>query len=171
MYSINFFAFVFVFLPIIIASIASPLSPLTDVTSSDGNGLNLNVRQSKVLSDIIDAICNQVVNDILNTILNFDSNMQAAESYFTQHTVTSLWAQYPGKNILIFHNQNSLYHLSPDAVHLHYELDIGLGFTQGYEIWVFDYGTFSLAGDGGYENLAYEGCYSGPDINVIFTQC
>ena len=60
-----------------------------------------------------------------------------------------------------------------DAVHVHHEIDIGniLGFyefTQGYEIWVFDSGTFSLAGDGGYENWAMGGCYSKQDSDVTF---
>ena len=65
---------------------------------------------------------------------------------------------------------------APDAVHLHKELDIGniLGiheFTQGYEIWVFDYGTFSLAGDGEFINWAYGGCYTAQGTDVTFTQC
>ena len=62
-----------------------------------------------------------------------------------------------------------------DAVHVHQELDLGklLGFidlTQGYEIWVFDSGTFSLAGDGGYENWAFGGCFTRADTEVNFTQ-
>ena len=60
---------------------------------------------------------------------------------------------------------------APDAVHYHQELDIGLGFTKGYEIWVFDSGTFSLAGDGGYVNWAIGGCFSGPKTDVVFTKC
>ena len=35
-----------------------------------------------------------------------------------------------------------------------------MGFTKGYEIYVFDSGTFWLAGDGGYENWAYAGCHT-----------
>ena len=60
---------------------------------------------------------------------------------------------------------------APDAVHVHHELDIGLGFTQGYEIWVFDYGNFSRAGDGGFINWAYEGCFTGQGADVTFTKC
>ena len=62
---------------------------------------------------------------------------------------------------------------APDNLHVHHEVDIGsiLGydFTQGYEIWVFDSGTFSLAGDGGYENYAVNGCHSGPSGDIVFT--
>lgn len=58
-----------------------------------------------------------------------------------------------------------------DAFHSHFELGTVLSFTKGYEIWVFDYGTFSLAGDGGYENWAIGGCFSGPPTAVIFTEC
>ena len=60
---------------------------------------------------------------------------------------------------------------APDAVHVHQELDIGLGFTQGYEIWVFDSGTFSRAGDGGFINWAFGGCFTANGADVTFTQC
>ena len=35
------------------------------------------------------------------------------------------------------------------------QADIGLGFSRGYEIWVFDSGTFSLAGDGGIRRVLF----------------
>jgi hypothetical protein len=70
-------------------------------------------------------------------------------------------------NVLVYHNQDSGYDLY-DATHAHYELDIGLGFTQGYEVWVFDYGTFELVGDGGYANWAIGGSFSGPSDDVTF---
>ena len=60
---------------------------------------------------------------------------------------------------------------APDAVHVHQELDIGLGFSQGYEIWVFDSGTFSRAGDGGFINWAFGGCFSENGAHVTFTKC
>jgi hypothetical protein len=35
----------------------------------------------------------------------------AAESYFTQETVNSLGNAYPGKNLLVYHDQGSSYSL------------------------------------------------------------
>lgn len=57
----------------------------------------------------------------------------------------------------MYHDQDCEYDLY-GGVHEHVELDLtdSLG-TMGYEIWVFDYGTFELVGDGGYENWAISG--------------
>lgn len=119
------------------------------------------------------------------SVVNFDADMHNAENSFTQSTVSSLANQYPEKNILVFHDTDSTGVLgtfslfskrvkSPsilwivNSVYTHFELDIGFGLTQGYEIYVFDYGTFSLVGDGGYENWALEGCFDGPRSAVVF---
>jgi hypothetical protein len=83
--------------------------------------------------------------------------MHEAEGAFTQNTVTTLASQLPDKNIVIFHDQDSDTQFSDDAQHVHYELDIGLGFTQGYEIIAFTEGWFRRAGDGGWENWAIYG--------------
>jgi len=152
---------------------ANPLSS----SPRDSDALKrLDERQAAL--DIIGTIIS-VVNDVIGAIgiitdlIDFDNKAHAAESNFTQQMVISLGNQYPDKNRLVFHNQHSTYNLSPDAVHVHHELDIGLGFTYGYEIWVFDYGTFELAGDGGFINWAFGGCYSRQDgsADVTFTQC
>ena len=105
--------------------------------------------------------------------------------------VASIANQYPSKNCIVFHDQSSTFSFctffifchgyppfasgwlssAPDAVHVHQELNIGLGFTQGYEIWVFDSGTFSRAGDGGFINWAFEGCFTANGADVTFTKC
>ena len=198
-------AVTFVFLSIL--SMASSLQ----VSRSPRTGTNvvvngLDVRQVNIIADgkrsssihhthttnaltwfpVINDIINGIVEKLITDIFNFDSDAHAAESNFTQQTIISLMNQYPDKNQLIFHNQDSTYSLgtfclicyrpflaeffSVNGTHVHHELDLGLGFTQGYEIWVFDYGNFSLAGDGGSENWAAGGCLSGPSSDVIFTQ-
>ena len=139
-----------------------------------------------VVGDIL-SIC-QLVSKGIEDIISGDHNV---ESTFTQHTISQLGSQYPGKNLLVYHDQDSIVNLcmscllalrsiwgwlpsAPDAVHAHYELPLPptfVGLTQGYEIWVFDSGTFSLAGDGGYENWAVGGCFSRQGNNVVFTQC
>jgi len=162
----NGFMVIFIFLSI--TSIAAPLSRPTDIMRSVENVLE--VRQLAAVADIA-SICAAA----LSIIAYIKSGIQEAESAFTVHVISMLGSQFPGKNVLIYHNQKSTVSLSPDAVHYHYELSlVNLGivdFTQGYEIWVFDYGTFSLAGDGGYENWAIGGCFSGPSTDVVFTQC
>jgi hypothetical protein len=77
----------------------------------------------------------------------------------------------PYKNIIVFHNQDSSWSFSGWA-HAHFELELGGPFhnTQGYEIYAFDYGNFTLAGDGGYENWAFAGNFQREQgsPNVIF---
>jgi len=163
----NAFTFIFVFLSIL--SMANPLS-----SSPRDNVALKRLDERQAASDIIGVIVdvvNDVIEAIITDIVNFENDAHAAESNFTQQTVISLGNQYPDKNRLIFHDQDSTYNLSPDAVHVHHELDIGLGFTYGYEIWVFDSGTFERAGDGGYINWAFAGCFTQQDADVTFTKC
>ncbi|KIM73707.1 hypothetical protein PILCRDRAFT_15002 [Piloderma croceum F 1598] len=163
MHFTNPFAFGLMFLSII--SIAAPLSPPpTNVMHSVRN--ELDVRQLSVVGDILE-LCKLV----FTAIMDIDSAIHDQESAFTQQMVSSLGNKYPGKNILIYHNPNSIATLSSDAVHAHYELPLTLSFTQGYEIWVFNSGTFTLIGDGGYENWATGGCFSKEGASLIYTQC
>lgn len=57
-----------------------------------------------------------------------------------------------------------------NATHQHVEftlLDIAIfDFTKGYEVFVFDYGTFYRAGDGGYENWCTWGEFDEYDDNT-----
>lgn len=41
--------------------------------------------------------------------------------------------------LTLIHDQDSGYSFH-NAVHQHLEMDIALGFTRGFEVWVFDYG-------------------------------
>lgn len=57
-----------------------------------------------------------------------------------------------------------------NGYHQHVELPLtdSLG-TMGYEVWVFESGTFELVGDGGYENWCFNGDYDRTsDTEVIF---
>ena len=57
----------------------------------------------------------------------------------------------------MYHDQDSAYELyGAQHKHVEFDLEAPLG-TMGYEIWIFDYGTFQRAGDGGYLNWAYNG--------------
>jgi hypothetical protein len=60
---------------------------------------------------VIAEICEKVVTDIVTDIINFNSEMHTAEVNFTTQTLDVLGAQYPGKNLLVYHNQDSGYSL------------------------------------------------------------
>ena len=91
------------------------------------------------------------------------------ENEWVKQTLDQLSAKNPKKNILIFHNQKSKAVLN-GGVHTHFEVDLAFGRTKGYEIWVFDTGIFELAGDGGFLNVGYTGCWKGSNKHVDFCQ-
>jgi hypothetical protein len=119
------FTYLFVFLSIL--PIASPLpsSPRTNVAE---NGLDLrqlniiysgaiffafNTNNHKCANMSFQAIISSIVEDVIKAIIidiiDFDKDAHAAETNFTQQTVISLGNQYPDKNRLVFHDQDSTY--------------------------------------------------------------
>lgn len=86
--------------------------------------------------------------------------------------VRQLKLEYPDKNVIIYHDQDSAVDLEGEE-HGHYELeilDIGLiSFTKGYETYVFDSGTFERAGDGGFINWSYLGNSVSDGDKVVFS--
>lgn len=62
------------------------------------------------------------------------------EAQFVEDTVNNFVAEYPGWNILVYHDQDSDYALPGSAQHSHYELPVYLLFSYGYEIWVWKQG-------------------------------
>ena len=102
---------------------------------------------ASIAKDIID-----VAQEIWNFIQSIDNAQHAAESNFTQQLVERLRTNHPAKNCIVYHDQDSQTNFV-NGVHQHYELNLPDGpQTQGYEIYVFDSGTFTLVGDGGYIN-------------------
>ena len=99
-------------------------------------------------------------------IVDLDDAMHMAESTYTTTLLVSLQAQYPSSNVMICHDP-AAYDLE-NAIHAHQECDIGLGFTFGYEIFVFEDGTFSNGGDGGYINWAFGGGFTADGNDVTF---
>ncbi|EME87064.1 uncharacterized protein MYCFIDRAFT_210681 [Pseudocercospora fijiensis CIRAD86] len=99
----------------------------------------------------------EFIMDVVSKVQDAFNEAYDQASQFTQDTVVRLAAKYPTKNILMYHDQDSTYKLY-GAQHQHVEFDLAapLG-TMGYEIWIFDHGTFQRAGDGGYLNWAYIG--------------
>lgn len=98
----------------------------------------------------------QIVTGIIGELKKLSKDKQN-EADYVKSTRDQLAAKYPKKNILLFHNQKSVAKLN-GGTHTHSELPISFDRTKGYEIWVFDTGSFDLAGDGGELNWAFAGC-------------
>jgi hypothetical protein len=83
--------------------------------------------------------------------------------------IRQLTLEYPDKNVIIYHNQDSTVDFQGES-HDHFELDIGvLSFTKGYETYVFDSGTFTRAGEGGFINWSFAGNFVQNDNVVVFS--
>ena len=121
------------------------------------------------ISDIVE-LAETVINAILDGITDIDNAQHEIESDFTNNMVDSLYNSAPTANIMVCHDCS--FDLDPDALFTHYELDIsaGLGFTQGYDIAVFDSGTVQLNGDGGFINWCYSGDSTTDGSTVTFIQ-
>ncbi|KAK5166984.1 uncharacterized protein LTR77_007713 [Saxophila tyrrhenica] len=112
--------------------------------------------------------------DVYTALMGLANSDWEREAAFTQGTVANSMSQAPTKNVLVYHDQGSTFTPSGDVQHEHYQLDLDLGGTKGYEILVFDSGTFKLAGDGGFINWCYGGSFANnPDGSVTFntTNC
>ncbi|GAB7359027.1 hypothetical protein MBLNU230_g5099t1 [Neophaeotheca triangularis] len=70
----------------------------------------------------------------------------ALQMRFTKGMVESLRNKYPNMNVAIWHDQNT----DPK--------------TKGYEIYVFESGEFTRAGDGGFINWSYQGNCDTPNL-------
>jgi hypothetical protein len=106
------------------------------------------------------------VGDIASGLWEEDHEAQAN---WVRDVMRAAYAKENGnKNVLIFHDQASNAQLN-GGVHQHYELSINkLGGTKGFEVWVFDDGTFERAGDGGYSNWGFTGCFEQSGSYVKF---
>jgi len=87
---------------------------------------------------------------------------------FTQEYVNKAAEQCPDYNVVISHNGGEV--TGDHVSHEHYELEIGLGHTVGYEIYFSPKGqpfTFVRNGDGDFINWAYNGDFTRTSDNTI----
>ncbi|KAI0441460.1 hypothetical protein F4803DRAFT_414448 [Xylaria telfairii] len=110
---------------------------------------------SGVITTLIDIaeVMIQVVSQVM-------SNVEETEINFVESTLDQMASKFPQYNIMMYHDQSSTYNLKNNH-HKHVEVNLIEFFdtTKGYEIFVFDTGTFNLAGDGGNRNWGWRGCY------------
>jgi hypothetical protein len=93
-----------------------------------------------------------------------------AVEQFTAGVVAKLAIQFPNKNILMYHNADSQFS-GVNVNHRHVEMNLhSLGKTQGYEVQIFDSGTFTLEGDGGFINWRIDGNFKRSGNFVQFFQ-
>jgi hypothetical protein len=121
-------------------------------------------------SSVVTGLAGLVISGIQEfiTIGQLDAKEHDIESAFTQSMVAQLTRQYPDKNIIIYHDQDSQFN-GVNSVHIHVECSLDFfSWTQGYEVQVFDSGTFTLVGDGGYLNWCFGGNYERNGNTVTF---
>jgi hypothetical protein len=83
--------------------------------------------------------------------------------------VAQLKVLNPSKNVIMFHDQDSTVDFQgADHEHIEFDLDF-FSSTKGYETYVFDSGTFTLAGDGGTMNWLFMGNYLRDGDTVVFS--
>ena len=100
--------------------------------------------------------------NVFKLIVGFEVQANDMETAWTQTMIDTLRASYPNKNAMVCHVPSA--QKLVNSIHTHYELplyDFGIktGATQGYEIYVFDSGTFIREGDGGLNNWCFAGHY------------
>jgi|SRR5271154_1337607 hypothetical protein len=105
--------------------------------------------------------------EIITDIEDIDATEHEAESNFTQGVVLQLGESYPTWNAIVVTSDEDYNFTFNDYVYAHQECDIGLGFTKGYNIYMLDYGTFQLNGDGGFINWAFGGNYDYEDGDYV----
>lgn len=114
--------------------------------------------QARTLTLLVQTVLG-IASLIISVIQSTVKGQQKQRAAYTQSTVQELRNKYPDKNVVVFHNQESTYDFV-NGEHYHHEVDLrrSLG-TYGFEIWVFDSGTFHLAGDGGHMNWSFAGTF------------
>ena len=88
------------------------------------------------------------------------------EITFTQAIVANLSGEQPKFNVMVYHDDSSIvnfHNYSTNSTELHTHC---FGETITYNVYLFEWGDFTLAGDGGYENWAFYGSFTrnGPEV-------
>lgn len=91
-----------------------------------------------------------------------------AKTRCTIAIVRQLRLENPNMNVLVYSNPCSVVHFDRNAASCRTNLDLGLGFEQDYETYVFDHGEFSLMGPGGFTICCFDGNYTQDCNQVVF---
>lgn len=91
-----------------------------------------------------------------------------AKTRYTIAIVPQLRLENPNKDVLVYSNPGSVVHFDRNAASCRTNLDLGLGFEQDYETYVFDHGEFTLMGPGGFTSRCFDGDYTQDGNQVVF---
>ncbi|KAK0111746.1 hypothetical protein ONS95_002083 [Cadophora gregata] len=111
------------------------------------------------------AVLGPIIGAIIKGVNAINDAEHAKQEKFTQTTVEALRLRYPAYNVLIVHPKHSRNLVNEH--HDHKELPITPPRTVGYEIYVFESGTFTLEGDGGFINWCFSGRYTREGANRV----
>lgn len=125
-------------------------------------------KRQLTLSAAIQSTANSLVNLLKSGVSGVFKSEDDAKRRFTIAMVRQLRLANPDKNAIIYRNPASVAHFDKNAVHCRTDLDLGLGYVERYETYVFEYGEFALVGEGGYENWSFDGNYTQEDNHVVF---
>lgn len=98
-----------------------------------------------------------LIGAIVTSIDTLNKKEHAKQEAFTQMMVEELRLRYPAYNVLIVHPKHSRNLVNEH--HHHEELKLTSPRTKGYEVYIFESGTFNLEGDGGLINWCFGGRY------------
>lgn len=95
-------------------------------------------------------------------------DQEDAERRYTTAMVRELRLYNPNKHVLIYHDPNSSIEVDVNAQYARTKLDLGLGFSQDYEMYIFSYGNFTLAGPADFDNVCWDGMATRRGKRVAF---
>ncbi|KAK7947933.1 uncharacterized protein PG986_008819 [Apiospora aurea] len=121
-------------------------------------------RQGSALNVL--GIATSVVTDIVHEIFGIIKADDDKKAKWVDETLNRLWAADPGRNVLVYHSQKSRYRLQGTR-HEHFELDKFLVGSYGYEIWVFESGSFTLEGGRDATEWGWRGCRDGQKSDLV----
>ncbi|RDB15075.1 hypothetical protein Hypma_005461 [Hypsizygus marmoreus] len=109
---------------------------------------------------------------LLKNILEDIERDNQARGRFTQELVSRMNQKDSSFNYVVCHSKHTYSFAGTrgtDWGHSHQEFDIKVGGTRGYEIYWFRSGKFTLQGDGGFLNWAYNGNVISKSENISKT--
>lgn len=101
-----------------------------------------------------------LVQDIAIQLAQAADMNHYADAYFATSMAYELATRIPSKNVVVYQDPDSVYNFT-NTFHFHHEVNHTNGHnTKGFDIHVFNEGTFHRAGDGGFVNWAFVGNFT-----------
>ncbi|KAE9370856.1 hypothetical protein N431DRAFT_442638 [Stipitochalara longipes BDJ] len=96
----------------------------------------------------------EVIRKVVNLIQGLIDGDTVRRQRFTQETVSAVSVQFPGRSVVMSNVGYSLT-CTPEVIQ-HTSYNAKIGYNVSYDVLIFGNGcTFTLKGDGGFQNWAY----------------